>query len=487
MMPFLSKVFPLTRVRSKDLIVVIVALLSVPVLASDNVRKAPPNIIFILADDLGYGDLGCYGNPYIKTPNLDRLAQEGTVYRQFYAASAVCSPSRAAFLTGRYPARLGIHGHLSSHENNAAREMPDWLDPKVLNLPQRLKQNGYKTAHFGKWHLGPESKTRVGDRPIPQDYGWDVFVGRRAFGTKEFEWEPENRTYDPYFRANSTGQYVDSALEFIENNRGAPFYIQIWTLVPHAPLKPTPEELAEYDSIAIDWERFDERMQRYSGGAEDRDRQFKTYAASVTGMDKQIGRLIGRLEEMGLSENTLIIFASDNGPEDIDIENAKNAGMGDTGGFRGRKRSNYEGGIRVPLIVSWPGRIPAGRVDSDSVIGAVDFLPTLSAIAGVPLYGVGKACDGEDVSGAIWGGRHQRYQPLFWEWRYAVSGLPENKPPQLAIRKGDWKYFMNPDGTGRELYNIRHDPRESRNLSEELTDCASEYERVLYEWRGELN
>src|SRR5687768_4449606 len=190
-----------------------------PVVAADDPPQ--PNVIFILADDLGWGDLGCYGHPHIQTPNLDRLAREGTLFTQFYVNGSVCSPSRCAFFTGQYPARHRIHGHYATPEQNTQRGMSQFLDPQVPNVASLLKSSGYATAHIGKWHLGSNS-----GGPAPGQYGFD-FVGTSETGGAN------GPASDPYFRAKSTEIFVNESLEFIEANKDKPFYLQLWTLVPH--------------------------------------------------------------------------------------------------------------------------------------------------------------------------------------------------------------------------------------------------------------
>ncbi len=400
--------------------------------------ERPPNIIFILTDDLGWGDLGCYGNPFIPTPNLDRLAKQGTQFTQFYVANPVCSPSRTAFLSGHFPARHRIHGHLAAVEQNAARGMPNWLDPNVPMLPRQLRKAGYATAHFGKWHLGSGPGA-----PLPSAYGFDVHRGINANGAS---WEQ-----DEHFRARSTGVFIDSALDFIGKNRQRPFYVNLWTLLPHAPLNPYDEEMKPF-------RRFGPQEAAKFTGAR------TVYYASVAALDRDVGRLFTKLDEMGLADNTLVLFSSDNGPEEIFIGNAAHSGVGSPGPFRGRKRSLYEGGVRVPFLARWPGRVPAGRVDSTSVLGAVDFLPTLTRLAGASMPADANP-DGEDRGEALRGGAGQRGKPLFWEWRFRIAGHVNNISPILSIRDGDWKLMVNPDRSRVELYNIPRDPMEVQNLA----------------------
>lgn len=465
----------------KHTLILFTALLLAP-LAALHAAEPPakkPNIIFILTDDQGWGDAHFAGHPYVKTPNLDRLAAGGTWFKQFYVAATVCSPSRAAFMTSHYPARHQIHGHFSDHPSNAARSMPDWLDPKATTLPDLLKSAGYATAHFGKWHLG-------GGRgaPPPEDYGFDVSKTVGSTGPSL-----GNEAAEPYFRAKSTRLIVDETIQFIRQHRESPFYVNVWTLLPHALLKPTPEQLAVYGDLQpkADDPAFGPWMQKYLGKARDLRSQMQVFCASLTDLDTQIGRLLDALDEMKLAENTLIVFSSDNGPEDYRISNAANAGTGSTGMLRGRKRSMYEGGIRTFGLVRWPGKVPAGRVDETNVVGAVDLLPTVAALAGVKLPESLKP-DGEDLS-SLWLGKtsSSRTKPLHWEWLFNVQGSADGyMPPMLAIREGAWKLFVNHNGTGAQLYNIVKDPGETRDLVAEhpaevkaLTDKALTWVKTL--------
>lgn len=418
----------MTHARTFHLVLIAIALTAQPVRYADAVDTSrAPNFIFILADDLGWGDLGCYGHPFLRTPHLDRLAREGTRFTEFYVNGSVCSPSRAAFMTGQYPARHRMHGHLAAHEQNAARGMPDWLDPQVPLVTRFLKQAGYATAHFGKWHLGS------GDgAPGLDAYAIDAHRTVNANGPG-FECER-----DPYFRARSTDLIVDEAIRFLERHREQPFFMNLWTLVPHATLHPTQEQLEPYKRFAPGGVPFPGAQQ--------------IYYASVTSLDTALGRLFEKLEELELAENTIVLFSSDNGPEDIHIHNASHSGVGSPGPLRGRKRSLYDGGVRVPFIVRWPGHVPAGRLDEKSVVSAVDVLPTVCHLARVDLpddyHG-----DGENVANILQGESRSRQTPLFWEWRFRVHGYPVNHSPRLAVRERDWKLLLNPDRSRVELYS----------------------------------
>lgn len=429
-----------------------------------------PNVIFILTDDQGWNDAHFAGHPYVKTPNLDKFASQSTWFRQFYVAATVCSPSRCAFMTGHSPARHLIHGHFSGDAENAARSMPNWLDPQVTTLPGLLKKAGYATAHIGKWHLGNSAES-----PPPAAYGIDyarvVNSSGPALGgdgtTKGSDKADIPEKTDPYFRAHSTAMIVDETIKFIRERKGQPFYANVWTLLPHAPLKPTPEQLAEYESLAPKPTDpgFGPWMQKYLANAKDLKSQMQVFCASLTDLDTQLGRLFAALDEMGVANDTLIFYSSDNGAEDHRIGNASNAGVGNTGPLRARKRSMYEGGIRTFGLLRWPGRVAAGRVDETSVMGGVDFLPTVCKIAGVDVPASVKP-DGEDVSDIWLGASRARKTSLHWEWLFAVRGEEDGyMPPMLAVRDGDWKLFVSHKGTDAQLYNIPKDAGEEHDVA----------------------
>ena len=442
--------------------------------------KRRPNVIFVLTDDQGWGDAAAWGHPYYRTPNLDRLTREGTRFSQFYVANPVCSPSRTAFMTGRYPARFGIHGHFATHEQNAARVMPDWLDPQAGTITRQLQAAGYVTGHFGKWHLGSGPGA-----PEPGAYGIDRHV---TIGSNGPQLRAKGAAPEAHWWGKSTGVIMDHALSFIRENRDKPFYLNVWTLVPHATLDPTPEQLAVYADLvpAADHPAFGAWTQRYYKAAKDLRSQMQVFAAAITDLDTQIGRLLDTLRELGLEENTLLVFSSDNGPEDYHIGNAANAGVGSPGPHRGRKRSLYEGGVRQPLVVRWPGRVKAGAFDEVSVLAAVDFLPTVCAITGTPLP-PDVALDGEDVSDVLLTGvARPRRGPLFWEWRSRVFGDPDFAPPRVAVRDGRWKLFTSLDRGRVELYDIPADAAETANLAAAHPDVVERLATLALSWQATL-
>lgn len=460
--------------------VVVLACVPAVAMAADARTPARPNIIFVLTDDQGWGDAATWGHPYLETPHLDRLTREGRRFGQFYVANPVCSPSRTAFMTGRYPARFGIHGHFATHEQNAARAMPNWLDPQVPTITRHLQAAGYATGHFGKWHLGGGAGA-----PEPGAYGIDRRVTIVSNGPQLRE--PGGPPVTNWV-GRSTGLIMDHALAFVREHRERPFYLNIWTLVPHATLDPTPEQLAVYRDLLPrpDHPAFGAWMQGYLRDAKDLRSQMQVFAASITDLDTQIGRLLDALAELGLDGNTILFFSSDNGPEDYHVANAANAGVGSPGPHRGRKRSIYEGGVRQPFVVRWPGRIEPGVFDETSVVGAVDFLPTVCALAGIaPPADV--PCDGEDVSDILLTGMSRpRTGPLFWEWRSSVAGNPAYAPPPVAVREGRWKLYTDRTRTRLELYDIPNDPAEARDVAADHPDVVDRLARMALDWKATL-
>ncbi len=422
-------------------------------------KKQKPNFIFIFADDLGWGDLGCYGNTRLKTPSLDKLAKQGTRFTQFYVSGSVCSPSRTAFMTAHYPARHGVHGHFAPRGLNKKRGMPDYLDPDVPTVVDLLKQNGYVTGHFGKWHLGYD--TMPNEKCTLDKYGFDEY---RINSEDWHIWKPENRPV-------CTKMILDETIKFVEKHKDEPFYAQAWFSDPHATLNPSDEQMDVY-------KRYHPRGVEHRGA-------WEVYYGTVTEMDRQIGIFLDKLDKLGLAENTYVIFSSDNGPEDIVISNAPHSGVGSAGPFRGRKRSIYEGGVRVPFIVRRPGKIPAGKVNNDSVVAAVDFLPTVCALADIDVPESVKP-DGEDMSQAILGKDTMRSKALMWQWRYKVHGHKIHCCPILAIREGKWKLLMNPDGSRVELYDIPADPMELNNMADKQPDIVQKLSEKVLAWQKEL-
>ncbi len=414
-----------------------------------------PNVIFIFADDLGWGDLSCYGSERIETPALDRLAAEGTLFTQFYVAGSVCSPSRAGIMSGYNPSRQRVFGHfMPVHRINAERDMPDALDPDLVTVTDVMKEAGYATGHFGKWHLG---------NVPPSAYGID------SFSTNEFSNLPDGgmiRGWEPANRPHTTRDVMAASLRFIEANRDRPFYVNAWLYDMHAPLNPSEEQL---DSVG----QYHPRNLPFYGAEQ-------VYLATLREMDRQIGLFLDRLDSLGLRQNTLVIFSSDNGPEDLHLLEAAHSGAGSPGPFRGRKRSLYDGGIRVPFIIRWPERVPAG-VNATSVVSGLDFLPTLAKLVGASGADT-LARDGEQMADVWLGERRERGNALYWDWRYDILGHPINKSPMLAVRDGDYKFLMNSDGSRKELYDVEADPSELDNLAAQHPALVDRLSEQLLSW-----
>jgi arylsulfatase A-like enzyme len=438
-----------------------------------------PNVIFILIDDLGYGDLGCTGNKDVPTPNIDRLAAEGTLFTRFYVASPVCSPSRVAFTTGQYPARRGFHSYLAAHAENQQKDMPDWLDPAAPSIARSFQQAGYATAHIGKWHMG--GGRDVGEAPLPQAYGFDEsLTSFEGLGDRILPPGPLSEQSAELGRGEirrvakteMTGLFVDTAITFIQRHTDAPFLLHLWLDDVHDPHEPT----------------FVDLTTTARPGANPYQQRFE---AVLIRMDEELGRLFDALETLDLSARTLVLLTGDNGPTAWPRYYREGfEPPGSTGGLRGRKWSLYEGGIREPLIARWPGRTPAGAVDDLTLISAVDLFPTLAALAGIDPPDA--AFDGMDRSEALLGRKPgaERTQPLFWEYgrdnTYLRPGNDQDRSPDLAVRDGRWKLLMNADGSWIELYDMEGDPGEQSNLAAQEPDLVQTLSERLLAWRRSL-
>ena len=439
--------------------------LTVSLHAADTPPK--PNILFILADDLGWGDPSCYGNAKFKTPSLDRMAREGTLFTQYYQGGSVCSPSRCTLMTGRWPAEFRIHGHYATAQQNRQRDMSDFLDPAAATLPRLLKEAGYATAHVGKWHLGRPPRGGEGLAA----YGFDETLWLDA--RSDMAGEDVNLWAVPN-RPRASRVLVDSMIEVLQRAKtaGKPFFAQLWLNDPHAPLAPSADQMKPFH-----------RMEPAGFTS-----PHEVYAATVTEMDRQIGRVLDQLDALGLAQNTIVIFSSDNGPEDIEINNATWSGVGSTGPLRGRKRSLYEGGIRLPFIVRWPQAVPAGQVNNLTVVSGADLLPTLCELAGAPVPDAVKVTLRGQSMAAAWRGdkTFQRTTPLMWEWRFRIVNHPWNRSPMLAIREGKWKLLLNPDRSRVELYDIPADVLEQNNLAEQHPDVVARLSEKALAWQKTL-
>jgi N-acetylgalactosamine-6-sulfatase len=267
------------------------------------------------------------------------------------------------------------------------------------------------------------------------------------------------------FRARSSELIVDAAINFIEKNHTNPFYVNVWSIVPHSPLIPTPEQLAVYNNLKQpDYIPFTSARQ--------------IYYAAITDLDRHIGRLLNKLDQLGLSSNTIVILSSDNGPESQLINSAGYSATVPSSPFRGCKRSLYDGGVRVPFIISWPGHIPDGKINTTDVVAGMDYLPTLCALCEIDIP-AGLTLDGEDRSSVFLGRSEERKAPVMWEWRSKIYGSRLDQSPRFALRDGPWKFLMNDRGERQELYFVSNDPEEINNLAEKELDRATRYRRQI--------
>jgi len=425
-------------------------------LHSQNLKK--PNIILILSDDLGIGDLSAYYNKY-ETPNLDKIGKEGVKFTNYYSASPICSPSRAGLLTGQQPVKLHFTTFLNTREDNKKKNQVDYLDPNVQTMADVLKSNGYKTAHFGKWHLG--GGRDVTDAPNFDQYGFDAWSGTYespdpdpAITATDWIWSDQ----DSIKRWNRTKYFVDKTLNFLKENADKPCFVNVWT-----------------DDVHTPWVAGDDENGKYPGKPQEE----KSFQNVLKEYDKQIGRLMEGLKALGIDDNTIVIFISDNGP-------LPNFRQDRSAGYRGSKLSLYEGGIRLPLLIRWPAKIKSGQIDSTTIVSALDFLPSIAKITNAKIAQP-KVLDGEDLSKAWLGKSKLRKHPIIWEYGRndtTAFSFPKksNKSPALAIRDADWKFLMNSDKSNMELYNLKNDPTESINLADKHKDLIDKYSGILSEW-----
>jgi len=418
-------------------------------------QQSKPNVIIIFIDDMGYGDLSCYGNKQVKTVNIDALAARGMRLTQFYANSPVCSPSRVAMLTGQYPARHRFYTYLAERKKNEENRMPDFLPASVPTLAKIMHANGYATAHIGKWHLG--GGRDVGDAPLPTEYGFDKsYTSFEGLGDRTLHLTDNlNKQSLALGRGNITEApqnqqtriYVDSTLSFIRANASKPFFVNFFPNEVHDPYNPIEGTEKEFGSVSSNHDQ-------------------QKFLATLKEMDKQIGRLLEGIKQMGKLDNTIILLTSDNGPTDWPryYENGGEPPCS-AGDLRGRKWSLFEGGVRVPFIAVWPGKIPAASVDTKSVMSVVDILPTVLTLTGTtkPRDYIG---DGQDGSSMLKGNRQIVQKDIYWYYNNnPLPGKRENVSPMLAIRSGNWKLLMEPDGSKVQLYKLDTDHRETTDLS----------------------
>ncbi|HEY3135051.1 MAG TPA: arylsulfatase [Blastocatellia bacterium] len=417
-----------------------------------------PNIIFILADDLGYGDLGCYGQKMISTPNLDRMAREGIRFTNFYAGSTVCAPSRASLMTGLHQGHAYIRGNATlvpvpGQSGQAARPLS--LRPQDVTVAELLKAAGYSTGLIGKWGLGEPETTGV-----PNRKGFDYFFGylnqTHAHNYyPDYLWRNEQRV--PLAKGMySPDLFTGEALEFIRHNRAQPFFLYLAYTIPHAN-----NELRRVTGngmeVPTDAPYSDKPWPA----------QQKNYAAMVTRMDADIGKVLGLLKELALDDDTVVFFSSDNGPQGVGEGGFNPDFFASHGLFRGIKRDLYEGGIRVPMIVRWKAKIKAGQTNGH-VCAGWDFMPTAAALVGVkPPTGI----DGISMLPSFLGQKQKDHEYLYWEFH--EGGFAQ------AVRLGNWKAIRKGKSGQIELYDLQTDIKESRDVSASHPEIARRVEEIM--------
>lgn len=401
---------------------------------SNTKPPSKPNILWIWADNLAWRDLGIYGNPKNKTPAIDQLAREGVRLAQYYIAHTVCSPSRAALLTGRQPFRTGIVDVLRP-------DSPTGLPTDEITIAETLKNQGYATACIGKWHLGDRNVF------LPKQHGFDAYFGlpysMDMLPTLLYRDNQIVERLDGDKVQNVTERLVDEALDFIRSNQSQPFFLYFSHTLPHPPINVPPQERSKNNSL---------------------------YEDAIQYMDSQTQRIFNELNRLGLRENTLIFFSSDNGPMLND---------GDTGGLRGRIRDSYEGGIRVPLIASWLGMLPHGKVIHTPAI-AYDIFPTLLRVAGSE-HPNDRIYDGQDIWPLLSGEEKTfvRRKPFVWIYEDNVT----------AIRDGKWKYHIanrNQALETPELYDLENDPTENNPVNEDFPEVVRRLQTQINKFQSEM-
>jgi len=420
----------------------------------------PPNIILILVDDLGWADLGCYGSTFHETPNIDRLAREGVRFTQAYSACTVCSPTRASLLTGKSPARLHITDWIPGHKRPEAKlRVPDWtqhLATNEWNLAKALKSAGYATISIGKWHLG-------GPKFYPEQQGFDANIGGTDRGQPPSYVSPYKIQTLPDGPPGEflTDREAAEACRFIEANRARPFFIYLPHYAVHQPIAGKPGVVAKYRAKA----------------KPDAPQRNATYAALLESVDDALGRIRSKLDELKLSDRTVLIFTSDNGGLILGGKNAPTSNAP----LRSGKGSPYEGGVRVPLLIHWPNRAKAGAI-CEAPVMSIDLFPTLLEIAGAkrPLD---HPSDGRSLVPLVSGAAALEREALYWHYPHYHPG---GATPYGAIRQGDFKLIEFFEDGRLELFNLKRDPGEQQELAADHPEVAQRLQNQLAAWRKEI-
>ena len=418
-----------------------------------------PNVVFILADDLGLHQAGCYGNDFYETPNVDRLAREGMRFTNAYAACPVCSPTRASIMTGKYPARLHLTDYIPGGDPKNTQLVPiDWTKFLPLDeetIPEALRRVGYVCGHFGKWHLNKDKEYKLGRPGDPGSQGFDDVLTTR---------KPNSRS-DPRKDPHHIDQITDRSITFIEANKDRPFFCYVPHNAIHSPEMERPDLVAKYAA---------------KPGA-DKHKNRPVLGAMVEHLDSGVGRILDALDEAKIADDTLVIYFSDNGGLDSDHNVRKP--------LRGAKAGLYEGGIRVPLIVRWPGVVKRGSTCGAPVI-STDFFPTLLEAVGLEVQD--PSVDGKSLLPLLQQTGELKREAIFWHYpHYHASGIA----PSGAIRMGEYKliewFEKSIDGIDTEgaleLFNLKEDIGEQNNLAKKMPDKAAELYDALKTWRTSVN
>ncbi len=410
-----------------------------------------PNIIILNIDDMGYSDPSCFGGDYVNTANIDQLANEGLSLTQFYTSCPISSPSRVGLTTGMYPTRWGINTFLQERVNNAKNEQNDFLSDKAPSMARALKASGYATGHFGKWHMG--GGRDVKNAPSITNYGFDEYASTWESPDPDPKLTSTNWIWaatDEIKRWNRTAYFVDKTLDFLSRHKDQPCFVSLWPDDVHTPWV--------YEG--------DDASQRQSS---------HSLSIVLAELDRQIGRFMQGLKDLGIDQNTIVIFTGDNGPAP-DFDGHR------TNDFRGQKGTLYEGGIRMPFIIRWPNHIPVGVKNDKSVVCMVDLFPSLCKIAGAEIP-TNYPLDGIDMSDVITGqSDRERTTPLFWEFGKTKA---DRVSPHIAVREGEWKLLVNADGSRTELYNMTTDFNEKHNVASANPAITERLKKAAIDWFNE--
>ena len=454
------------KARVATLIVFTVIMLFSEGLTGQNNKQ--PNIVLILTDDLGWTDLGCYGNKFNETPNIDKLAENGIRFTQAYAACPVCSPTRASIMTGKYPARLQLTNYIKGErlgENSPVLPAiwKPYLEGSEITLPELLKTKGYATGMVGKWHLG----NAEGQSPWDQGFDYSRMIGKN--GLDYYNYSVFMDSYQNEFTDNGTNYLTDKlteyGIDFIQQNSSEkPFFLYLAYSAPHVFIVPRGDKLRKY---FLKYGKSEEKFNPY-------------YAAMIESLDDGVGKIMKTLEEKRLLENTIVIFTSDNGGLGLDELGPTPANLAPLRKWKGHI---YEGGTRVPAIISWPGKIPENKV-TDNYFSSIDYLPTISELTGIK--NIPENADGKSIIPLLMQPEKEsdKNRPIYWHYPHFSNQLGR---PAGSIRVGDFKLVELYETNELELYDLKNDISESHNLTEKLPEKTAEMHQMLINWRKNVN